>query len=89
MLYDMHGSREKDMCCAMALSIMIFKTRGGKMLSFVMDRLKELVNDRLMCVCRFMVNMRDEQTLSIWESFEGTFEEYLQKVIPNPKKRKL
>lgn len=89
MLYDMHGSREKDMCCAMALSAMIFKTRCGKMLSYAMERLKPMVNNALDTVCRFIVEMNEDQSLSMWEDFEGTFEEYLHKVIPNPKKRKL
>lgn len=89
MLFDSCEQTPENMCSSMAVATMLFKTRPAKITNFTINKLKALNVDPLQTISEFIPTVCDgTQRLSEWESFEGSFTEYLGKMIGNNKKRK-
>ena len=88
MLFDGHGKiKEEYMHSAMAIASMIFKTRPSNITQYSLDRIKALGLCPLNTTAKFLADS-EGPPVSIWENFEGSFRTYMNKVIPNQKKRK-
>ncbi len=89
MLFDSCDQTPENMCSAMAVATMLFKTRSDKLLGYVIRKLKELKADPITTISEFVPNVCEgTHRLSEWESFDGSFDDYLYKMIGNKKKRK-
>tara|TARA_B110000008_G_scaffold259118_1_gene278652 strand:+ start:2137 stop:3267 length:1131 start_codon:yes stop_codon:yes gene_type:complete len=89
MLFDSCDQTAENMCSSMAVAAMLFKTRPAKITNYAINKLKALHVDPMQTIAEFIPTVCDgTQRLSEWESFEGSFTEYLGKMIGNNKKRK-
>ena len=89
MLFDSGDQTPENMCSAVAVSAMLFKTRTARILQYVMAKLKELKVGVLETISTFVQNVCEgSHRLSEWEQYEGSFEEYVNKRVGSHKKRK-
>ena len=89
MLFDIADQTAENMCCAMAVATMLFKTRTDIILEFCLQKLQTLNVPPIQTMSIFVQNVCEgSHRTSDWETFEGTFEEYVDKRVGNTKKRK-
>ena len=89
MLFDSGDQTPENMCSAIAVSTMLFKTRTARILQYVMAKLRELKVGVLETISTFVQNVCEgSHRLSEWEQYEGSFEEYVNKRVGSHKKRK-
>jgi len=89
MLFDSGDQTPENMCCAMAISCMLFKTRTGSILNYCENKLKELKTSPIETMANFVQNVCEgPHKHSDWEHFTGSFDEYVTERIGSHKKRK-
>lgn len=89
MLFDSCDQTAENMSCSMAISSMLFKTRPSKILKYASRILKDFGTKPLQTVSTFLPEVCDgQQRLSDWETFDGSFDEYVVKMLGLHKKRK-
>ena len=89
MLFDSGDQTPENMCSAVAVSTMLFKTRTDRILNYAIHKLKELKMGVLETISTFVQNVCEgSHRLSEWEQCGGSFEEYVNKRVGSHKKRK-
>jgi serine/threonine protein kinase len=89
MMFDTSDQTAENMCCSMAISAMLFQTRPSKVLVYASRILKDLGKKPLETISTFLPDVCDgQQRLSDWETFDGSFDEYVTKMLGLNKKRK-
>ena len=89
MLFDRCDQTPENMCCSMAISAILFETRPSKVLKYACRVLKDLGEKPLEIISAFLPDVCEgQQRLSDWETFDGTFDEYVIKMLGLDKKRK-
>jgi serine/threonine protein kinase len=89
MLFDTCDQTVENMCCSMAISAMLFETRPSKILRYACRILKDFGKKPLEIISTFLPDVCDgQQCLSDWETFDGSFDEYVINMLGLNKKRK-
>jgi len=80
MLFDTCDQTEKNMCCAMTIAGMLFRTRTCGIVNHAIDRLTRMGYPPMHTVAGFIPEVcNGPQRLSEWETYTGTFESYIKK----------
>ena len=88
MIFDKCEQEEENMYCAMAIAGMLFKTRTSKLVHYALKRLHRLELNPIKTLAAFIPEVsNDAQRLSDWESFKGSFKEYVQKFVSRKRKK--
>lgn len=89
MLFDSCAQTAENMCCAMAISAMLFRTRPARIVRYASQILKDLGMKPIDAISNFLPDVCDgQQRLSDWESYDDTFDSYVLKMLGMHKKRK-
>lgn len=88
MIFDKCDQEEYNMYCAMAIAGMLFKTRTSKLVHYALKRLHRLELNPIKTLAVFIPEVStDAQRLSNWETFEGSFKEYVHKFVSRKRKK--
>ena len=87
MLYDKGGQNEESMCCAMALSSMIFKTRPCDIIKFASKKFRTVSSYSFRAFMGKYIPAVCDGELCEWERSELDFDQYIEQRFKGKKRK--
>lgn len=88
MIFDRVEEEEENMYSAMAVAGMLFKTRTSKIVHYALKRIHRLELNPIKTLAAFIPEAcTGPQHLSDWETFDGSFKQYVQKFVSRKRKK--